>query len=140
VTEEPQPTVVRGSETILLVEDTDDVRLLVGEMLRSHGYNVIAAQDQQQAIAICSKNDPRIHLLLTDVVMPEMSGPELVSHVRELRPEMKILYMSGYPQDKFESYIQKNESFEFIQKPLDLPTLGRKVREVLDTPRNVAHG
>jgi two-component system cell cycle sensor histidine kinase/response regulator CckA len=140
IKEEPQLPAAHGSETILLVEDTDDVRMLVCEMLRSHGYNVIAAQDQQQAISICSNNDPRIHLLLTDVVMPEMSGPELVSHVRELRPDMKILYMSGYPEDKFESYIQKNESFEFIQKPLDPPTLGRKVREVLDMPGNAAHG
>jgi len=133
-----QPAVARGSETILLVEDTIDVRMLVCEMLRSHGYNVLAAEDQQQAISICSKNDPLIHLLLTDVVMPKMSGPELVGHVRELRPDMKILYMSGYPADKFESYIRKNEPFEFIQKPLDPPALGRKVREVLDAPRNAA--
>jgi PAS domain S-box-containing protein len=134
------PSAERGIETVLLVEDTDDVRMLVGEMLRAHGYHVISAENQQQALSICSQPDPRIHLLLTDVVMPEMSGPELVSRVRGLRPDMKVLYMSGYAQDKFESYIQKNDPFEFIPKPFDPGGLGRKVREVLDASANTGHG
>ena len=138
--EEPGTALQKGTETILLVEDNDDVRAMVCEMLRTYGYNVVAAQDQQQAISICSHAATRVDLLLTDVVMPEMSGPELVSRVRTLRPAMKILYMSGYAEDKFEPYIEKDEHFDFIQKPLSPEALAIKVREVLDAPRNGTHG
>lgn len=120
-------------ETILLVEDNEDVRFMVCEMLQAEGYNVIAAQDQQQAISICS-TERHIDLMLTDVVMPEMSGPELAVHVRSVRPALRVLYMSGYTQDKFDSYTRNHERFEFIQKPLTPDVLAAKVREVLDTP------
>ncbi|HLH29554.1 MAG TPA: PAS domain S-box protein [Terriglobia bacterium] len=129
-----------GTETILLVEDNEDVRLMVCEMLRTQGYNVIAALDQQQAISICSQKERRIDLMLTDVVMPEMSGPELAAQIRPLRPALRILYMSGYAQDKFEAYARNREPFEFIQKPLTPEALAIKVREVLDAPLNGAHG
>ena len=129
-----------GTETVLLVEDEGDVRFLVREMLRSYGYNVIAARDQWQAIQICSQPEPKIHLLLTDVVMPGISGPELAGRVRPYRPDMRVLYMSGHTQDKFESYIEKEEPVDFIQKPLAPEILAAKVREVLDSSRNGSHG
>jgi two-component system cell cycle sensor histidine kinase/response regulator CckA len=133
--EERAPTPALGTETILLVEDNADVRDMVCEMLRTRGYNVIAADDQQQALFICRQTDRRIDLMLTDVVMPEVSGPELASRVRSIRPAMPVLYMSGYTEDKFESYVENKEAFEFIQKPLNPETLATKVREVLDAPR-----
>src|SRR5205085_8629486 len=101
---------------------------------------VIEAMSQQQAISICASASPKIDLLLTDVVMPDISGPELVALVRPQRPDMKVLYMSGYPQDKFESYVQKDEIFEFIQKPLMPEVLAAKIREVLDSSKSQAVG
>jgi PAS domain S-box-containing protein len=133
--EEKAPPPALGTETILLVEDNADVRYMVCEMLRAKGYHVIAAQDQEQAMSICGQTDRRIDLMLTDVVMPELSGPELASRVRSVRPTMPVLYMSGYTEDKFESYIQNKEAFEFLQKPLSPETLATKVREVLDAPK-----
>ena len=129
----PQPP--PGNETILLVEDNEDVRLMVCEMLRVQGYNVIVAQDQKQAISICSQPQRHIDLMLTDVVMPEMSGPELATRIRSIRPSLRVLYMSGYAKDKFESYARNKEPFEFIQKPLTPEALATKVREVLETPK-----
>jgi PAS domain S-box-containing protein len=129
-------TAAAGSETILLVEDNEDVRNMVCEMLRVQGYNVIAAQDQKQAISICSQKERRLDLMLTDVVMPEMSGPELATQIRSIRPSLRVLYMSGYAQDKFESHGRNGERFEFIQKPLTPEALATKVREVLETPKN----
>jgi PAS domain S-box-containing protein len=134
--EDQAPAVTAGSETILLVEDNEDVRILVCQMLQSKGYNVIAAQDQTQAISICSQQEGRIDLMLTDVVMPEMSGPQLAARIRSIRPSLPVLYMSGYTEDKFESYVRSKEPFEFIQKPLTAEGLATKVREVLDTLKN----
>jgi two-component system, cell cycle sensor histidine kinase and response regulator CckA len=78
--------------------------------------------------------------MLTDVVMPEMSGPELAAQIRPIRPGLRVLYMSGYAQDKFEAYARNKEPFEFIQKPLTPEGLATKVREVLDAARNGHHG
>jgi DNA-binding NtrC family response regulator len=135
IVEEKVPTPPLGTETILLVEDNADVRDMVGQMLRTRGYNVIPAKDQEQAISICCQRERRIDLMITDVVMPELSGPELASRVRPVRPTMPVLYMSGYTEDKFETYVQNRELVEFIQKPLSLETLATKVREVLDALR-----
>ena len=74
--------------------------------------------------------------MLTDVVMPEMSGPELATQIRSIRPSLRVLYMSGYAQDKFESDGRNRERFDFIQKPLTPEALATKVREVLETPKN----
>ncbi len=121
-----------GSERILLVEDEADVRRLVREMLRSEGYNVIEAVDQTHAIDFCGRSNEQVDLVLTDVVMPNMSGPELADRLRVLRPEIKVLFMSGYPRDKFEETRKRGEAFHFIQKPLSSKTLAEKVRGVLD--------
>jgi CheY-like chemotaxis protein len=121
-----------GKERILLVEDEADVRRLVREMLRSEGYNVIEAVDQTYAIDFCGQPNEHVDLVLTDVVMPNMSGPELADRLRVLRPEIKVLFMSGYPRDKFEETRKRGETFHFIQKPLSSKTLAAKVRGVLD--------
>jgi PAS domain S-box-containing protein len=129
----------QGSERILLVEDEEDVRYLVRHMLRSEGYSVIEAMDQTQAIDFCRQPDEKIDLVLTDVVMPNMSGPELADRLRELRPDVKVLFMSGYPRDKFEETQKRGEAFHFIQKPLSPKTLAAKVRGILDEVTQEEH-
>jgi PAS domain S-box-containing protein len=131
--EEPatQTRYARGTETILLVEDEVNVRRFVREMLRTEGYSVVEARDQNEAIALCGRPDERIDLVLTDVVMPNMSGPELAIRLRVLRPHLKVLFMSGYPRDEFDRNLQVGEKAHFIQKPLSSEILAEKVQEVL---------
>jgi PAS domain S-box-containing protein len=121
-----------GNERILLVEDEADVRRLVRAMLHSEGYTVIEAVDQNHAIDLFQRPDQEVDLVLTDVVMPNMSGPELADRLRTIRPDIKVLFMSGYPRDKFEETRKRGETFHFIQKPLYSKTLAAKVRGVLD--------
>jgi PAS domain S-box-containing protein len=121
-----------GNERILLVEDEVNVRRFVREMLRSEGYAVIEATDQSHAIAVCEKADEKVDLVLTDVVMPNMSGPQLAEQLRVLRPDMKILFMSGYPREEFEESRKRGEAVHFIQKPITSKTLAEKVRGILD--------
>jgi two-component system, cell cycle sensor histidine kinase and response regulator CckA len=131
--ESPAETrVSRGNETILLVEDEAEVRRFVREMLRSEGYGVVEARDQADAIAFFGKAGQQVDLVLTDVVMPNMSGPELADRLRGLRPGVKILFMSGYARDEFEQTRRRGETVHFIQKPLSSKTLAQKVREILD--------
>ena len=121
-----------GKERILVVEDEDEVRRFVHYMLRSAGYIVVEALDPAAALAICGKPDEVIDLVLTDVVMPNISGPELAERLRAMRPDLKILFMSGYPRDEFERHYKRGETVHLIQKPLNSEMLAEKVREVLD--------
>jgi PAS domain S-box-containing protein len=122
----------RNNETILLVEDEVDVRRFVREMLQNEGYHVVEAIDQSHAIAVCGRAEEHIDLVLTDVVMPDMSGPELADRLRGLRPGLKVLFMSGYARDRFEKHRKRGEAIHFIQKPLSSKTLSEKVRGILD--------
>jgi two-component system cell cycle sensor histidine kinase/response regulator CckA len=130
----PTPTSLRGSETILLVEDQDDVRQVAREILTRHGYHVVAARNAGEALLTCERHPRSIHLLLTDVVMPQMSGRELSERLLPLRPEMKVLYMSGYTDNVIVHHGILDSGVAYLQKPLVPDTLARKVREVLDTP------
>jgi PAS domain S-box-containing protein len=121
-----------GSETILLVEDNEMVRALTCEILKRYGYTVVEAEHGADALAIARRYHGPIHLLLTDVVMPEMSGPELVGRLAPLRPQMKIIYMSGYTADAIDHQGMLDEGIEFLAKPIGVDTLVRKLREVLD--------
>jgi PAS domain S-box-containing protein len=125
-------TTPRGSETILLVEDEEQVRTLAKNVLKRQGYAVVDAHDAAAALAIASKHDGRIHLLLTDVVMPKMSGRELAEKLGPTRPDMKVLFMSGYTDDTIVHHGVLGEGVAFLQKPITPDTLARKVREVLD--------
>ncbi len=123
---------VRGRETVLLVEDEPGVRRLVNETLRLHGYTVLEARHGIEALLTGAKHAGPIHLLLTDVVMPQMSGPEVAEKLATVRPEVKVLYMSGYPDHPAFSKGGIDTEHSFLQKPFTPTTLAQKVREVLD--------
>jgi two-component system cell cycle sensor histidine kinase/response regulator CckA len=125
--------VSRGSETILLVEDEETVRILVRRILEARGYLVLDARSAGDALLLCEQHKGTIHLLLTDVVMPRMSGRELADRLAPLRPEMKVLYMSGYTDDAVIRHGIRNSEVAFLQKPITPETLTRKLREVLES-------
>jgi len=125
--------ILKGSETILAVEDEIEVRKLVAQILTNQGYKVIEASNGEQAIKVARENsEKKIHLLLTDVVMPGMSGRELAETLGLLHPNMKVLYMSGYTDNAIVHHGVLEEGVNYIQKPFTLDALARKVREVLD--------
>lgn len=123
---------VHGRETILLVEDEPAVRGLVHETLRLHGYTVLEARHGIEALLTGTRHLGTIHLLLTDVVMPQMSGPEVAEKLTSVRPEIKVLYMSGYPDHPVFAQGGIKRDTAFLQKPFTPNVLVQKVREVLD--------
>jgi PAS domain S-box-containing protein len=123
---------VRGTETILLVEDQDGIRDLVHEVLRAGGYTVLCAEDGNQALQMADEYKLPIHLLLTDVVMPNLGGQELAHRLAQPRPHMKVLYMSGYPDHATWDGDLVDETAAVLQKPFLLDTLTRKIRSLLD--------
>jgi len=126
------PTSLRGTETILLVEDEEQVRAIVLSILRRQGYRVLAAQHAGEVLLLCEKHPEAIELLLTDVVMPQMNGPELARRLAGTRPGMKVLCMSGYTDDSIVRHGVLESGVAFIQKPVTPTSLATKVREVLD--------
>ena len=128
--DQPSP----GHETILLVEDEENLRRLARQSLENQGYSVIDAPDGATAIQISQAHQGPIHLLLTDVIMPGMNGRELANKVSPTRPEMRVLYMSGYTENHIGHNGTLDEGITLLQKPFTLPALKAKVREMLDTP------
>jgi CheY-like chemotaxis protein len=121
-----------GDETILLVEDEDGVRELMWKILTEHGYTVLEARHGRDALALAASIEQPIHLLLTDVVMPEMGAGELTGELLAQRPDLKVLYVSGYTNDEVVRRGVNQKDASFIQKPFSAEELMRKVREVLD--------
>jgi PAS domain S-box-containing protein len=125
-----------GSETILLVEDDGEVRRLARDVLRTHGYTVLEAADSGDALRIADRHSGPIHLLLTDVVMPQVSGLELAERMAALRPSMRVLFMSAHTHNAIAHRGVLDAGRAFIEKPFSpLDALAHKVREVLDSPR-----
>ena len=122
----------RGTETILVVEDEEDVRKLAVRILERQGYKVLEASQGLDAFLIAEKYEDLIHLLVTDVVMPKISGRELADRIAEIRLEIKVLYMSGYTDNAIVHHGVLGEGRKFIQKPFTVDGLARKVRELLD--------
>jgi two-component system cell cycle sensor histidine kinase/response regulator CckA len=132
--EEPEksgPRDVTGQDTILLVEDEDAVRSFAARALRLRGYTVLEANGGEPGLEIVRSRSGTIDLLITDVVMPNMDGPTLVRAARRLRPEMRIIYMSGYAEDAFRRNEENAEHLHFLPKPFGLKQLVAKVKEVL---------
>lgn len=124
----------RGSETVLVVEDEDTVRRFCQLALESQGYVVHTAAGGSEAIELLNHQANHIDLLVTDVVMPEMSGRELADTVREIAPDVQVLYVSGYTDDAIVRHGIQGEDVEFLQKPFTPLGLARKIREILDRP------
>jgi CheY-like chemotaxis protein len=128
---------LRGMETVLLAEDASAVRAVVRQTLERHGYTVLEAPNGKAALDLAAKQADRIDLLLTDVVMPEMSGRRLAERFTALRPGVKVLYMSGYTDDAVLRHGVLGPGVAYLQKPFSPDVLAGKVREVLDAPRDV---
>jgi PAS domain S-box-containing protein len=134
-----EPTTLQGTETVLLVEDQDEVRKVAQLILHRYGYKVIEARNAGEAWLSCERQGP-IHLLLTDVVMPQMSGKELADRLLKMRPEMKVLFMSGYTDNAIVHHGILDDGIAFLQKPLVPDVLARRIREVLDAPEGKGEG
>ena len=120
-----------GAGTLLLVEDEDPVRLFSARALRNKGYKVIEAKSGEAALEIITSGNEKVELLITDVVMPRMDGPNLVKHVRELYPDMKVIFISGYTEDAFRKRLDHDTDIHFLPKPFSLKQLAGKVKEVM---------
>ena len=131
------PVARGGDETVLLVEDESQVRRLVFEVLQARGYKVLAAKDGLEAIPLEENYADRIDLLITDVVMPGMSGRELAKHVTAARPDTKVLFMSGYTDDAVLRHGVTGPGTAFLQKPFALEDLLQRVRALLDPPEGL---
>ena len=121
-----------GSETILLVEDDAAVRLVIRRLLERHGYDVIEVGDGIEALEVCAARIESVHLVLSDVVMPRMSGRVLIDRLKELPRMPKVLMMSGYTDDEIERHGAFPQGTPFIAKPFSIAAMATRVREVLD--------
>jgi signal transduction histidine kinase len=137
--EAPRPTplpapkrVLTGAETVLLVEDDDVVRELAHRILLDHGYQVLEARHGEEALVVAELHNGPLHLLLTDVVMPHLNGPELAERLRRDRPQLKVLYISGYTDDTVLRYGVERAEVHLLQKPFAPDLLTARVRHVLD--------
>jgi two-component system cell cycle sensor histidine kinase/response regulator CckA len=126
------PTSLHGDETVLLVEDEDGVRELMWKILTDHGHTVLEARHGRDALTVAAAHPHPIHLLLSDVVMPEMGAGELAEQLLVVRPDMKVLFISGYTNDEVVRRGISRKDAAFIQKPFATEDLMKKVREVLD--------
>jgi len=121
-----------GSETILLTEDNEQVREMTNEILTCQGYKVLIAENGRDALAALDQHDGPVHLLLTDVIMPDMNGRELSEQIAAREPDMKVIFMSGYTDNVITHHGVTDPGVNFIQKPFSVKALAAKVREVLD--------
>lgn len=126
------PNTEWGNQTILIVEDAEAIRKMVCAMLTQSGYNCLEASDGTEALRLLEAAEP-VQLVLTDMTMPNMDGAQLARHLSQVRPELRILFMSGYIEDPVVRSLE-SFSFLFLAKPFTASTLMEKVRQALDRP------
>lgn len=114
----------------MLVEDEEVVRIFFGAVLRNKGYEVFEANSGEEALQVLKEGD-QIDLIVTDVVMPEMDGPTLYRHIQERWPAIKVVFVSGYTEDRLREQFKDGEEFHFLGKPFSLKQLAQKVKEIL---------
>jgi CheY-like chemotaxis protein len=135
--EEARPLVVhqptRGSETVLIAEDNEPVRILVRNILAEYGYNILESADGQEAVERFMGIDNHVDLLLLDVILPKIDGKSVYDEIRKIKPDIKVLFMSGYTTDIVQKHGVIAQGSNFLQKPVMPHVLLNKVREVLDT-------
>jgi PAS domain S-box-containing protein len=134
----PQAAPAVGSETILLVEDQGGIRDVVTQWLERSGYTVLHASDGEEALQVAARYDQTIHLLVTDLMMPNLGGRELASRLVSRRPGLKVIYISGYPEYANRTAGPSGEPVTVLQKPFSLAVLATMVRELLDHDRAIA--
>ena len=122
----------RGNETILLAEDDDTVRTLARQVMETCGYRVLEAANGEEAVRLFERHDGSIHLLVSDVVMPYLGGRAVADHLRTLKPQLRILFLSGYTADDAAQHGVTEADFTLLQKPFSIRALAQKVRDVLD--------
>ena len=123
----------KSKKTILLVDDHEAVRVSVGELLQLQGYNILLAADGQEALEIASNSDDPIDLLITDVILPKLSGRELAQRIHQVQSTIKVLFISGYSeQAAFQNFKNVPEAADFIQKPCSMEALLQKIRSLLN--------
>jgi CheY-like chemotaxis protein len=131
----PRPVSIgslEGTETILLVEDEPNVRRVARKFLQKQGYTVLETGQPKQALPICQAHDGEIDLLITDVIMPDMSGRELAEHLGRMYANLKVLYISGYANEALNQQGLLGTGIAFLEKPFSSEALARSVREALD--------
>jgi two-component system cell cycle sensor histidine kinase/response regulator CckA len=127
---EPRAADLTGTGRVLLVEDEEVVRNFAARALKRQGYKVLEASSGVEALEVMEKNKGKVDIVVSDVVMPEMDGPTLLKELRKTNPGLKIIFVSGYPNDAFKSSLG-DEEFAFLPKPFSLPQLAAKVKEEL---------
>ncbi|CAK0755260.1 two-component system, cell cycle sensor histidine kinase and response regulator CckA [Azospirillaceae bacterium] len=136
---ERTPNDSRDTTTILLVEDEDAVRIFSARALRNKGYRVLEAKNGEAALATFQAEKSQIDLLITDVVMPQMDGPTLIRHVRKYRPTLKVIFISGYAEDRFRDQIDSGLPIYFLPKPFSLKQLAAQVQEIIHPSEEGLH-
>jgi len=129
-TDQPLSPSESGKKTILFVEDEDSLRNVISDFLTGFGYHMLTATNGRDALAIATAHDGPIDLLLTDVTMPQMSGPELARKIRATRPEMKVMFISGYSQTILESFDVNDSGTALVQKPFTIRVLAARLQEL----------
>jgi two-component system, cell cycle sensor histidine kinase and response regulator CckA len=131
VIEETPSRDLTGTGAILLVEDEDAVRTFGARALRSKGYDVLEANNGDNALEVLNNTDKTIDLVISDVVMPGIDGPTLIRMLREQKPELKVIFISGYAEDTYRDELDEENGVHFLPKPFSLKDLATKVKEVL---------
>jgi two-component system cell cycle sensor histidine kinase/response regulator CckA len=126
-----KPKDLTGRGTVLLVEDEDAVRSFAARALGQRGYHVLQATTGVEALEVFNNHQGEVDLVVSDVVMPEMDGPTMFEKLRRQRPDLKVIFISGYAEDAFRQHLAENEDFMFLQKPFDLKELAAAVKAAL---------